>query len=304
MIALALALVLQGGGSADPLPVRMGVSIQPETVFVGDPFLVRLRVQAPAGATIAFPAGPDSLGAIEALDPMRVEAIAVSGSSDRTAVYRLVAWDIGEQPLRLGDVTVRLGDRTRVVSAGTTPIVVGSVLPADSALRVPKPPRELFVAAPPWWRRWLPLLAALLVALLIGWLWWRRRRRGPNAAVTVDPFALAEREFARVESLGLVEAGERGRFVALMVEVMRDFLAARVAGAHPSLTSSELVRALGREPRVPLDRLAVVLHESDLIKFARRPVSVERARELARDARAIVREIDAARTAAPAERAA
>jgi hypothetical protein len=42
---------------------------------------------------------------------------------------------------------------------------------------------------------------------------------------------------------------------------------------------------------MPVDRLAPVLDESDMIKFARRAVSTERAREIAREARAIVHDL-------------
>ena len=43
-------------------------------------------------------------------------------------------------------------------------------------------------------------------------------------------------------------------------------------------------------PSVPEDRLTRVLTEADLIKFARRPVSTDRAREIGREARTIVAE--------------
>ena len=45
----------------------------------------------------------------------------------------------------------------------------------------------------------------------------------------VDPFAHAKAEFQRIEALGLLDAGERGRYVALMIDVLRDYLAARYA---------------------------------------------------------------------------
>ena len=167
-------------------------------------------------------------------------------------------------------------------------MVVQSVLPADtSAPRDPKPARALFDPEIPWSRRWLPYVVAALLALaLLYWLW--RRRRGATAAVAADPFAEAEAGFARVDRLGLLEAGERGRYVALVVEVLRDYLARRVPEAAVSLTSSELVAALRTSPAVPVPRLAPLLAEADLVKFARLPVSTERAAALAREARGVV----------------
>ncbi len=86
----------------------------------------------------------------------------------------------------------------------------------------------------------------------------------------------------------MLEAGERGRYVTLTIEVLRDYLAARYADAGLWLTSTELTQTTRTLPFVPQDRLTRVLTDADLIKFARRPVSTDRARELGREARGIV----------------
>jgi hypothetical protein len=85
-----------------------------------------------------------------------------------------------------------------------------------------------------------------------------------------------------------------------MVEVLRDYLAARYATATLSLTSTELLTTMRGERAVPNDRLVRTLNEADLIKFARRTVSNDRARELGREARAIVAHEHAATRPAPA----
>ena len=53
----------------------------------------------------------------------------------------------------------------------------------------------------------------------------------PSSVLVVDPYVRAQSEFQRIEALGLLEAGERGRYVTLMIEVLRDYLAARYAEA-------------------------------------------------------------------------
>ena len=294
------SLVAQASG---PLAgVQLGVSTRPESVTVGDPLELRVRVRAPARAAIAFPDGPDSSAQVQAIASRAVVGAADATATDRTAVYRLVAWDVGESPAQLGDVVVTLDGVERRIPLGDVMVKVYSVLPADTTLRVPKPPRPLFDVTIPWWQRWLPwILAALALIALLAWWWWRRRHRGGPDASSVDALAFAEREFARIEALGLVDAGERGRYVALMVEVLRDYLAMRIPEARASLTSGELIAALQRVRAVPVARLATVLDEADLIKFARRIVTAERARELGREARAIAREIEAALTASAAE---
>jgi hypothetical protein len=51
---------------------------------------------------------------------------------------------------------------------------------------------------------------------------------------------------------------------------------------------------------VPGTRLAALLGEADLVKFARRSVGVDEARELGREARAIARDVEKSLTAADA----
>lgn len=298
LVVLALTLLAwttaaAQGGPQDGARVSYGVKTSTDTVRIGDPFTLSVRVRTPPEAIIEFPGGPDSTSAVQLIDPRTVRTTTDTGALDQTATYRLAAWDIGPQPILLGDVIVRGAGADRRIALGRPSIFVRSVLPADTSLRVPKPARPLIDQGIPRWWLWALIAAAVALALLALWWWWRRRRR--HVVVTVeDPLAAAEREFARVEALRLIEAGEHGRHVALMVDVLRDYLAARYPAGPLALTTSELTRALHREPTAPLERLSRLLDEADLIKFARRPVTRDSAMELGREARLIVRTIDAA----------
>jgi len=299
ILALGCPLI-RGAAQATgaPIPVQAAVGVEPDTVRIGDPFVVQIGIRAPTGATITFPPPPDSTSTVQGLDPVRVETRPDSGGLVQWGYYRVAAWDVGEQSIPLGDVVVTFGGRTRRVAITGRKVFVASVLPADSAQRVPKPPRPIYeFATTPWWLSLAIAIAALLLVLL--WWWWRRRKR-KQLAIPVDPFEQAEREFARIEALGLIEAGERGRYVALVVEAVRDYLAARYTTAPLSLTSTELLAALRGERAVPNDRLMRVLNEADLIKFAQRPVTADRARELGREARTVVASEHAASLPAPA----
>jgi signal transduction histidine kinase len=172
---------------------------------------------------------------------------------------------------------------------------VRSVLPADSALRVPKPAREPIADPGLWWLRWLLLALALLalIALLI-WLarrWWRGRRTEPTPDVA---YAAALAAFERLDRLNLVAAGEPGRHVALAEEIMRDYLAARLPEATPSRTSSELRAALAVRDEVPHERLAALLDTSELVKFAAWPIGPAPATEAGREARGVVDDVERA----------
>lgn len=279
-------------GSLRGETVRSGITVTPDTVTVGDPFVLQVRVRAPRGATITFPEGPDSAASVAALDPKQERASDDTAAVDRTATYRLAAWDVGRLPFSMEDVVVRLGTSERRVSLSGESVFVRTVLPADSALRVPKPQRPPFALVEAWWKRWLPWIVAALVVALLAWWLWRRRRREAEARAE-DPFVVAEREFARLDEAGLIEAGERGRHAALAVDILRDYLAARLAIALRSFTTVELLAVL-RQSAAPVEhaRLASLLHDADLIKFAKRGVSAEDARAMANEARLLVRDTD------------
>lgn len=279
----------QGGGAPS---VAMGVLVRPAAVTVGEPFTVTLRVRAPLGADIRLPVGPDSGQPVEAVDPRAVRATAAPpGTVERTAAYRLVAWDTGVQSSHLGDVVVTLDGRALRYPVSGDTVRVRSVLPADTALRTPRAARDVVLATRPWWLWALVGAAGAAVLWLIGW-WWRRRRQRRLQPAPVDALVAARREFAHIEALDLLAAGEPGRHVALSVGVLRDYLAARIPAAGRSLTDPELLVALGDETAVPADRLAPLLAESDLIKFARRAVPNDRAAALGADARALVESIE------------
>jgi hypothetical protein len=297
MIAAALLLLWQGAqampaaqgvgrDSAPAPPVQLGVSVQLDTVTVGEHFDVRVRVRAPRGAEIGFPVGPDSGVAVEAVDPKREQESADTTAVDRTAIYRLVAWTVGTQHVTLGSLVVSVAGADRRYAIPNVAVLVKSVRPNDSTGRVPRPARDVMAAPPVLWP-WI-VGGLLLVALLL-WMLRRRLRRRPMASHSgKGAHADAQRDFARIEELDLLAAGERGRYVALHIDVLREYLAARIPEAALSLTSTELLAVLSKDAPVPLPRLVPVLAAADLIKYADRPVTDARARELASETRGIV----------------
>jgi len=297
--AQAAAQKAQPTPASSTITVQAGAVVDRDTVTVGDVVRLTVRVRAPLGSTVNFPTGLDSLAPVQALEPPAVRDGADSTVVDRIATYRLSPWDIGRQPIRLGDVVVQSDDGDRRVGLTLPTLFVRSVLPADSALRVPKPARALLgVRAPvPWWWWALAALAALAIGLLVWW-WFRRRR---VARPTGDPFADAEAAFVRVERLRLVEAGEPGRHAALMTDVVRRYLAARHEAATLAHTSGELLATVRGVPTVPVERLHRLFDEVDPVKFAAAPLATQRARELGEEAKAIVREEHARATAVPEE---
>ena len=286
-------------GDAQEAPVGdVGVRIVPDTVLVGLPFRVEIRVRAPLGARVIFPAGTDSASAVEALDPRALETATDTSATDVTAVYRLAAWDVGTMPVTLDAVTIQSNAVTRTIPLGALSVLVVPTVPGRGSERIPKPARAFFPGRPAWWLPWT-LAAAIALALFGSWLvvrWLRRRSRLVSAPLA--PLYVAERELSELDRLGLLEAGESGRYLALVTETVRGYLARRVPTAALSDTTGELMAALHGDARIPIDRLRALLLETDSVKFAAERATTDSARAATASARQLLIDIDAAIVAA------
>jgi hypothetical protein len=272
------------------LPVQMGYSVSPDTVLIAQPFDFFIKVLAPRGVRFEFPVSPDTTtrNSVRPIE-LRGEKLVTMLGDTAVALYHLVAWDVGVQPLMFPDVRVTFGDQERLIPLGGAFVFVKSVLPTDKDLRIPKPARPLIVLPEVHWLGWLALLAVLIAAALLWWAW-RRYRNRPKAPV--DPYAHALEEFARIEQQRLLEDGRYADYYAAMIDVTREYLAARVPGVRRSNTSSELLRTM--QPRDGVEaELPRLLARADLVKFARADVSLEEAREAGTALRAMVDHVEA-----------
>ena len=290
---IALALLIQGavqqGAEAD-LPVRMGFTVRPDTVLIGQPFNLLVKVHAPKGVRFEFAEGPDTAiqNGVRPIELRGARAVTMIGDT-AVALYRLVAWDVGAQPLRIGDVRISHEGLERRAPLSTASVFVRSVLPAAENLRVPKPARPLIVLPVfNWW----PWIALAIAAIVSGLLWWAWRRYRNRSMAPVDPYVRAQRDFARIEARSLVESGAAAVYVAEMTDVTREYLAARVPGVRRSDTSSELLRSM--QPREGIEgELPELLERADLIKFARANIGAAEAAASGKTARDIVDHVEA-----------
>jgi hypothetical protein len=292
-IALLLLQAIAPQAAQNPraeLPVQMGYRVNPDTVIIGQPFNLFVKVLAPKGVRFEFPTGPDTTtsNGVRPIE-LRGEKVVTMLGDTAVALYHLVAWDIGTQPLRFPDVRVTFEGQERRPTLGAASVFVKSVLPADTSLRNPKPARPLIVLPVINWLLWLAILAAAVAVVLLWWAWrrWRNRPKPP-----IDPYARAQQEFARIDARHLIEDGQRAEYFAAMVDVAREYLAGRAPGVRRSDTTWELLRAMKPGGGVEMD-LAGLLEQADLVKFARADVSLEEAREAGQTLRAIVDHVEA-----------
>jgi hypothetical protein len=285
----ALAFAFLQAAAVPGAPPVVTWSVKPESVTVAEPFTVTVEVRAPREVAVAFPAGPDSSQMVEAVDPPVVAAEDQgAGMTVRRATYRLMAWETGPLAIPIAPVTVGAGAAAQTVPLRPS-IFVRSVLPADSALRVPRPALDILAADSRVWLWWT--LGSLVLGLLAFLFYRYRKRRKP--APPPSALAAAQESLQRIDALGLLEAGEPSRYVRLCVDVLRDYLSARVAKASRAHTTGELVGAL-RGRALPVERVAALLADADQVQFARRSVSAARAKEMAAEVRAVLAASDEA----------
>jgi hypothetical protein len=272
------------------IPVQMGYKVSSDTVIIGQPFNLFVKIAAPMGVRFEFPAGPDTAmqNGVRPIELRGEKLVSMLGDT-AVALYHLVAWDVGVQPLRIPDVRVSLDGAERRLPLGGAFIFVRSVLPADTSLRIPKPPRPLIVLPLFSWWPWLALLAAIIAAALLWWAW-RRYRNRPQ--LPIDPYVRAQREFDRIERMGLLEADRGPEYFARFVDVGREYLAARVPGVRRSDTTSELLWAMKPQEGVEAE-LPRLLERADLVKFAQEDLPRDAAGNDALAIRAIVDHVEA-----------
>lgn len=287
---LALLLLVQ----AATTPVRVATvtaRVTPEAPAVGDAITVELRVRAPIGAEVRFPVLPDTGTRIEPLDPRAIRDASTADGLDRTAVYRLIAWDTGTVALAFGDITVTRDGASQRYPVELAAVRIRSVLPADTALRVPRPAADPLDAPSMRWRLWVALavMLGLAVASYQRWRRWQRAR----AHAAPDAGGTARMGFAHAESLRLLEAGEPGRYLLAHIAVLRRYLAERWPVAGADLTAHELAYALPRGdfPILP-DRVVSLVSRGEGVAFGRADLDAGEAQRLGQEAAGIVEDLE------------
>lgn len=296
MVLIAFVTLGATRGVAQQLPEAAGrvtFRVVPETVTVGQPFELRMTIVPPAGRVGIAPAVPDTGGIIEPLDPAEVTR---RGDTLRVR-YRLLAWQTGVLTIPLAPVLMRR-DSSDLSIATDMRVVVRSVLPSDSARRVPRDARGLMATPARWWERWWQWMLGA-VAIFTALYLLNRWRLRPRIAAVVDetPLARAEAAFARLESRQLVSAGEGGRHLTLAAEIVRQYLADIEPSLMLSLTNAELLAAAAPIAALPQRQLVELFKQVDVVRFGGMPAvsaTVQRSGGMARE---LVRDIDRTRTA-------
>lgn len=237
-------------------PARATFALDPDTVRIGEPFLLGVTVRVEPGWQPRF---PEVLPAEAGLEQRAAADVRQTGPEEWRAYYRFVAW--ATRPGNLPAIDLELeADDERLTAAFRPPAVtVLSVLPEDGSDLELRPARPFLErSGPPW----LPiLLGALGLLALVAW-WLRRRGRavGERNAVSAPPLERALRELRELRRR--LEAGELegAAFYDRLEGSLR-----RYAEATRGWPPGTLIRRLPDGNR----ELAAVLRRSAMTRFGR-----------------------------------
>jgi len=304
VVAAALGLVPAGAAAAlVPSPeLSARVTVEPDSVTVGDPITLTFEAGGPAGASLLLPEFADSVGPFRVLSAGLAETRAADG---RLRVRREVTLGL----FRTGDAVLpplavlwpRPDGDTAVAMTQPATVRVGSVLEGKLDLANLKDVKKpVSLGGVPVWV-WAAAAALLLAAAAL--LWARRRRRsaaGPGAVPEVPPLppeVAFEQGLAALREQRLPERGfVREHYFELSL-LFRRYLEGRFGFAAAEETRPEILAHLADRPDLTdgeVRALSDWLAEGDLVKFAKMERLLQEAERYTETAAAWVR-----RTAAP-----
>ena len=286
---------ISGAATSVRQDVQAGVIVRPDTVTVGDPFTITVRVRVPATALVRWPALDDTSAKIALRAPMqRRDGPSDVSGREEIAEFEVAAWDTGRVATNWPPVAVIVGSDTVNVPLAGASVFVRSVLSADTTEHVPRPAKPVFEQVVPWWQSWWLAVVVVAVLAALAYMIWRQRRRVAVSAPgpRLGPYEYAMHAFDRLERLALSDAGEHGRASVLAIDILRGYLSARIPITTRAQTSAELLASVGDDTRIPLTRLIQLLVQTDAVKFARRRVTPDEARAMTAEAREIVEAVE------------
>jgi hypothetical protein len=284
----------------DMFAPEVHASASPSQVRLGDRFTVFVTATFAAGVEVNLREPVDLGGTFEVRRRDSEDKARADGKRVREWQLDVIAWDVGDLQQPPIAITFTAAGHAGQVATEPVPIrVFGPLADPDDpkALRPAMAPTTIYERD--WFWLELGAIAGSVIAAALAVLWIRARRRRRTLVLTGGRVeasgALDSPSTAALERLLAIEASgmlardrERKRGYAQMVEVIRDYIAARYRVATLDLTTSELVRKLTNvvtaEERGRMKRW---LEACDLVKYAGERVSaaaataaLEAAREL------------------------
>jgi hypothetical protein len=206
---------------------------------------------------------------------------------EKTAALTLITLDLEEARLPglavefhtpTGDTLIAFGDEVVI------PVRHIAAAGAES-----RPLKEQWVAPRRYWK-WIVAATALIAAAAV-LIWWLRRRARRVLEEPTEPRLPADyvalTELTRIEKMNLLRSGEFKTYYSLVTDAVRTYLNARFGVDAMDRTTAELLDELDDRGR-RVDKLDDLLHEADLVKFAKHVPAVDAGVSAMSSAREIV----------------
>jgi len=251
----------------------------PEGEFtVGDIIPLTLTVTHPQGYRLLPLQYQDSTwGELEVREVTSPQVSAnPDGTETTTQTIYVTMWTPGEYttpelPLGIGDTT---GEIHEISVSSLVLNLVSVLVEGDTEIRDIKPQASL--PLPTVWP-WVVggLLIALLIALIIGWFlrrWWLRRKAVlANAPDNRLPHEVALDELTQIAELNLPSQQRYKEHYTLVSDVLRQYVDKAFKIPTLDRTTGEIRRSLRLVAIKPesQQQLIEMLHEADLVKFAK-----------------------------------
>ncbi|MXY20721.1 MAG: hypothetical protein F4Y49_05230 [Dehalococcoidia bacterium] len=273
--------------SAQSTPVGLRMTVEPDTIYIGDPFTITLTATYPQDYFVVFPrVDPEWRSPNDENSPVfevrNQTSLPTIENSDGTLTSSIqieaVLFTTGDIPTPELSVAIRNPDGdiinrpVRPIEVSITPLELGE----DEELKDIEPQAVLPVPPDPisfvQQRSRLIIFAglgALGLAMLALYLWQRRLSSDrPDPSL---PAEVALRELDRIASMPLESEPDFKERYTLVSDCLRNYLLSRYYVPAPELTTRQTLEELELSGRLDsaISSLEGILEESDLVKFAR-----------------------------------
>ena len=273
--------------SAQSAQVELRMIVEPDTIYIGDPFTITLTATYPQDYFVVFPrvdpkwsnVNDENSPVFEVRNQTSLPTVE-NGDGTLTSSIQLeaVLFTTGDIPTPELSVAIRNPDGeiinrpVRPIEVSITPLELGE----DEELKDIEPQAVLSVPPDPisfvQQRSRLIIFAglgALGLAMLALYLWQRRLSSDrPDPSL---PSEVALRELDRIASMPLESESDFKERYTLVSDCLRNYLLSRYYVPAPELTTRQTLEELELSGRLDsaIYSLEGMLEESDLVKFAR-----------------------------------
>lgn len=281
---------------------QVSAAASPTQVSLGGKFTVFLTATFGDGVEVNI-REPIELGSVfEVTRKLSEDRRTADGRKTREWQLEVIAWELGDLVMPPITITYTAFGRAGQVKTNAIKLkvtgVLGDVVDDPKAIRDHAPPNELLRRD--WFWVWIAAAAGGLIGLCTGLLVWRSRRRRNTVRLVAGVVAMPRRMDAAsaralesllaIERSGVLDRDEdRKAGYTEMVEVLREYIAARYRVVLVDLTTRELLRRLERS--APADARVLVetwLERCDIVKYGGLRATRDDARTTLDDARALV----------------